>query len=115
VLVVLFHGRAGLKLHGELFRPRPDLLRRLLRISGPAGLDSLSVAVGQLWFVSIVNGLGDTASAAHGIALYWEALGYLSGAAFGTAAMTLVGQNLGANKPARASHCGWVAFAIGCG
>ena len=29
---------------------------------------------------------GDVASGAHGIALRWEALGYLSGAAFGTAA-----------------------------
>jgi putative MATE family efflux protein len=114
VLVVLFRGRAGLVLRWDLFRPHFDLLRRLLRISVPAALDSLSVAVGQLWFVSLVNRLGDAASAAHGIALYWEALGYLSGAAFGVAAMTLVGQNLGAGRPHRAARSGWVAFALGC-
>jgi putative MATE family efflux protein len=113
VLAVLARGRAGLVLHGELFRPRFDLLRRLLRISVPAALDSLSVGFGQLWFVSIVNKLGDAASAAHGIALYWEALGYLSGSAFGTAAMTLVGQNLGAGRPAQAARSGWTAFALG--
>ena len=67
----------------------------------------------QLWFLSIVNRLGDTAAAAHGIALRWEALGFLSGAAFGTAAMALVGQNLGAREPARAARCGWTAYAIG--
>ncbi len=115
ILFLLARGRFGLKLHLPLFRPQGNLLRRLLRISLPAGLDSLSVVVGQFWFLSIVNRLGDEASSAHGIALGWEALGFLSGAAFGTAAMTLVGQNLGAGRPDRATHAGWVAFAIGCG
>jgi Na+-driven multidrug efflux pump len=104
-----------LKLHWHLLRPDWDLMRRLLRVSVPAGFDSLSIATGHLWFLSIVNRLGDVASAAHGIALRWEGLGYLSGGAFGTAAMTLVGQNLGAGKPDRAAHSGWVAFALGCG
>jgi putative MATE family efflux protein len=115
VLGVLLRGRFGLYFRPALLRPHLDDLRRLLRVSVPAGLDSLSVACGQLWFLSIVNRLGDTASGAHGIALYWEALGYCSGAAFGTAAMTLVGQNLGAGRPERAARSGWVTFALGAG
>jgi putative MATE family efflux protein len=115
VLVVLACGRAGLKLRFDMLRPDGVLLRRILRVSVPAGFDSLSVATGHLWFLSIVNRLGEVASAAHGIALRWEGLGYLSGGAFGTAAMTLVGQNLGAGKPARAAQSGWVAFGLGCG
>jgi putative MATE family efflux protein len=113
VVTVLFRGRAGLHLRLRLLAPHPDLLRRLLRVSVPAAADSLSVAVGQLWFISIINGLGDAPEAAHGIALGWEALGYLSGAAFGTAAMALVGQNLGAGEPGRAARSGWTAFALG--
>jgi putative MATE family efflux protein len=113
VLTLLIRGRAGLTLQPRLLWPNCDLLRRLLRISIPAGLDSLSIVVGQFWFLSLVNRLGDQASSAHGIALQWEALGYLSGAAFGTAAMTLVGQNLGAGQPERAAHSGWVAFGLG--
>jgi putative MATE family efflux protein len=114
VLFVLGRGRFGLKLHYRLFKPRFDLIRRLLRISVPAGFDSMSVVVGQFWFLSLVNRLGPTASSAHGIAIGWEALGYLSGAAFGTAATTLVGQNLGAGRPKQAARAGWIAFGLGC-
>ncbi len=113
LLVILARGKSGLKLHFWNLVPDFPLIRRLLWVSVPAAVDSLSAAFCQLWFLSIVNRLGDTAASAHGIALRWEALGFLSGAAFGTAAMTLVGQNLGAREPARAARCGWVAYAIG--
>ena len=113
VLGVLLRGRFGLKLEWALFVPRFDLQYRVLRISIPAGIDSLSIVVGQFWFLSIVNTLGNVASSAHGIALVWEGLGYLSGAAFGTAAMTLVGQNLGAKRPEQAARAGWMALALG--
>jgi putative MATE family efflux protein len=114
VLGVLLRGRHGLRLRIALLRPDWSILRRLLRISIPAGVDSLSLVLCQLWFLSIVNRLGDVAGSAHGIAIGWEALGYLSGNAFGVAAMALVGQNLGARQPQRAAHSGWVAFATGC-
>lgn len=115
VLTVLIRGRYGLKFAWREMRPRFDLLRRMLRVSIPAGLDSLSVVVGQFWFLALVNQLGNVASSAHGIAIGWEGLGYLSGAAFGTAAMTLVGQNLGAGRPDQASRGGWMAFVLGAG
>jgi putative MATE family efflux protein len=115
VLAVLLRGRAGLRLRPRLLRPRLGLLRRLLRVSVPAAADTLSMQAGYLCFVGIVNGLGDVAAAAHGIALTWEALGYQLGSAFGTAAIALVGQHLGAGRPDRATRSGWVAFALGAG
>lgn len=114
VVAVLLHGRAGLRLRLRMLQPDFRLIYRLLRVSVPAAADSLSASLGQLWFLSIINRLGDTAGSAHGIALTWEALAYLSGAAFGTAAMTLVGQNLGAGQPTQARHSGWLAFGLGC-
>jgi putative MATE family efflux protein len=114
VLTILAIGRAGLRLEPRLLWPHRDLLRRLLRISVPAAIDSLSGVLCQLWFLSVVNRLGVAASGAHGIALRLEGLAYLSGGAFGTAAMTLVGQNLGARRPDQAAHSGWVAFRLGC-
>jgi putative MATE family efflux protein len=115
VLIVLAFGRAGLTLQRKLLWPDWQLIWRLLRISLPAGADSLALMMGHLWFFGIVNSLGETASSAHGIALGWEALSFVCGNAFGTAAMALVGQNLGAGRPAQAAHSGWVAFAMGGG
>jgi putative MATE family efflux protein len=115
VLAVLWHGRAGLRLQLAMLRPRLDLLARLLRVSVPAALDNLSMQVGHLWFLGIVNGLGSTASAAHGHALTWEGLGYYGGAAFGTAAVTVVGQFKGAGRNDLAARGGWTAFVLGVG
>jgi putative MATE family efflux protein len=115
VLIVLIRGRGGLQLRLRWLVPDLLMIWRLLRVGVPAGIDAMSVAVGHLCFLGIVNRLGDTASSAHGIALGWEGLGYQSGTAFGTAAMALVGQNLGARRPDRAAHSGWTAFALGGG
>ncbi|MGL6097001.1 MAG: MATE family efflux transporter, partial [Fimbriiglobus sp.] len=52
---------------------------------------------------------------AHGIALRVEGLGYLSGAAFGTATAALIGRALGAGRPDLAAKGGWVAFGLGAG
>ena len=113
VLIVLIRGQAGLQLHAADVVPDPALLGRLLRVSIPAAVDSLSIVGGQFWFLHIINKLGNLPASAHGIALVWEALGYLSGQAFGTAAMTLVGQNLERRRPDVAARAGWTAFGLG--
>jgi len=113
VLSVLFRGRFSLRLTLPNLIPDFALLYRLLRVSVPAAMDSLSTTVGQLWFVSIINNLGNIAASAHGIAIRCEGLGYLSGAAFGIAAMSLVGQNLGAKQPGHAARDAWTAFGAG--
>ena len=115
ILALLLRGRSGLKLNFALLVPDPEILRRLLRVSLPAAVDSLSIACCQLWFLSIVNHLGTVPAAAHGIALRWEALGYLAGAAFGAAASSTVSQSLGQKRPELASQFGWAAFGLGGG
>jgi putative MATE family efflux protein len=115
VLLVLLSGRNGLQLRLAELRPDFSLLYRLLRVSLPAAFDSFSVIVGQFLFLSIVNRLSTDAIAANGLAIQWEALGYLTAQAFGVAAITLVGQYLGAARPHDAARSGWTALAVGGG
>lgn len=110
MLLLLFRGRSGLKISLIQLLPDREIIHRLLRVSVPAAADSMTAALCQLWFLRIVNRLGDAAAAAHGIALRWEAIGYLAAAGFGSAASALVAQNLGAQQPARAARAGWLTL-----
>lgn len=94
--VVLLRGRRGLRLRLGQLRPDPSLMRRILRIGIPGGLDVLSIVLCQLIFLSIVNQLSVDEVAAHGVAIRIESLAYLPGYAFQVAAATLAGQYLGA-------------------
>ena len=114
VLAILARGRYGLRLHLPLMTPDLALIYRLLRLGIPASIDTLSIALCQLWFLTLVTALGDVAAAAHGTAIRCESLGYMSGYAFATAASALVGQNLGAKQPRNAAHVAWVALGLGC-
>src|SRR5262249_32862785 len=67
VLTVLARRRAGLWFHWRLLNPDWDLLWRLLRVGVPAGIDSIFVALSQLWFLSVVNHLTYAEITAHGV------------------------------------------------
>jgi putative MATE family efflux protein len=112
---VLVWGGTGLALRRRHLRPNRDLMRRLLRIGLPGGVDMLAVNLCHLWFVGIVNQLGVVAAAAHGVAIRIESLAYLPGAAFQVAATTLAGQYLGAGDRRRASRSVWTACLVGGG
>ncbi len=113
LVAMLARGRSGLRLQRSLLQPDRRLLGRLLHISLPAAAESLSMVAGQMVFLSVVNRLGDAARGAHGIALGWESMAEMFGMAFGIAAAVLVGQNLGAGRPAEARRSGLVAYACG--
>jgi putative MATE family efflux protein len=115
VLRLLARGRSGLAIRRELLRPDWELIRRLLRIGLPGGVDTLSIITCQLWFVSIINGLGDTAAAAHGVAIGIESLAFLPGVAFQAAAATLAGQYLGARDFRKATRSAVMACLVGGG
>ena len=106
-------GRAGLTLRLSALRPDIAMIRRVLRIGVPGGIDSLAILLCHLWYLSIINALGTTAAAAHGLGIRIESLAYLPGTAFQVAAATMAGQSLGARDPSRARHSVWTALMCG--
>jgi Na+-driven multidrug efflux pump len=84
-----------------------------LRISLPAAGESLTNVFCQLWFLGLINRLGPTATAAHGVAIRIEALAFLTVTAFSIAASTLTGQYLGAGRPDLAAKAARTAWGIG--
>jgi putative MATE family efflux protein len=110
--VVLLRGRKGLRIQRKLLVPDWSLMRRILRIGVPGGIDVLSIVALQLVFLSIVDRLGTVAAAAHGVAIRIESLAYLPGYAFQVAAATLAGQHLGAKNYRQANRSVLVACAI---
>ncbi len=113
VLLILARGRSGLRLDFAGMRPDWSRARRILRISLPAAGESLTNVLCQLWFLGLINRLGATATAAHGVAIRCEALAFLTVTAFSIAASTLTGQYLGAGRPDLAAKAGRTAWGIG--
>jgi putative MATE family efflux protein len=115
LLALLANGRAGFHLRLAAMRPDFDLIRRILRIGVPGGIDVILVSICHLIYLRIVLSLGDVAAAAHGVAIQVEALGYMPGGAFQISAATLAGQYLGARDLVRARRSVIMACAVASG
>ncbi len=112
LLTVLGRGRAGLRIQRDMLRPDRPLMRRILRIGVPGGIDAISITLCQLAYLSMVDRLGTVAAAAHGVAIRVESLAYLPGYAFQLAAATLAGQYLGARDYPQARRSVLVTSAV---
>jgi Na+-driven multidrug efflux pump len=111
VLGLLIGGRFGFRLRPRELQPDPPLMRRILRIGVPGGIDATSVNICNLAFLRVILQLGDVAAAAHGVAIQIEAMGFMPGGAFQIAASTMTGQYLGAGDLHRARRGVLVAVA----
>jgi len=120
LLAVMFRRRTVIRFDIRSFRPvwtffRPDpvVLARIFRIGIPAAGERVVNSLGQLLFTRVAASLGTVAFAAHSLALNVESLSYMPGIGFSVAATTLVGQNLGAKRPAEAAASGWECARMG--
>jgi MATE family multidrug resistance protein len=93
--------------------PRGAALAHLAAVGLPIGFTFL-VDVSAFTFMSLfIARLGPLAIAGHQIAANLAALAYMVPLALGNAAAVVVGQALGANRPARARHAGAVSLVLG--
>lgn len=92
------------------WRPSGAWFLRILRIGWPAAVQNLIRSVGAMSFIFILahTPARDAAVGALTAGIRIEGLAWMPGIAFGIAASTMVGQNLGAKQPRRAAQSGWV-------
>ncbi|MDX1534298.1 MAG: MATE family efflux transporter, partial [Thermoplasmata archaeon] len=105
-LTLFLRGRLRLRLGRPQARWRRRLVRRILRIGTPAGMEQVAFQVGILIWIAMVVSFGTEAFAAHNIGLRIESFAFMPGLGFSIAAAALVGQNLGAEKPSEAERSG---------
>jgi putative MATE family efflux protein len=112
VIGVLLKGRSGLKLQSREVWADWGMIKRVLRVGLPAGVEQMSWRLGMMVFVRGVASMGTTAVAAHAVALRAESLSYMPGFGFAVAGTALVGQYLGARCPDRAEKTGYITYQI---
>lgn len=113
VIALLLRGRSGIQLKLKGFRPHFGLIRRILRVGLPTGLEQLLFRGGQMVFARILAELGTVSFAANQVAMNGWSLSFMPGFGFALAATTLVGQSLGADDPEGAQQRGYTAYRLG--
>ena len=86
----------------------PDpVVHRIIKIGIPPSIAGIVFSIVYLFINRITAHFGTQSIAALGIGNRMESLSYMTCFGFSIAAATLVGQNLGAGKPERASQSAW--------
>lgn len=109
---ILLSGKAHLQVRLSQWKPNLSLSWRILRIGIPGSGQMLSRSLMAAVLMRIVAACGTVAIAAYGTGLRFHMLVLMPAFAFGGAAATMVGQNLGAEKPERAHRAAWLATGI---
>ena len=86
---------------GQPVKPDWKVLRPCLKVALPNALQRFGTSLGYVAFASMINSLGDVATAAHTIANTVESAFYIPGYGMQTAAATLAGNALGAQDSHR--------------
>lgn len=92
---------------------RHQVLGKAAKISAPMALQHLVMCGAQIASTVIVAPLGTIAIAANSFGITVESLCYMPGYGIAEAATTLVGQSLGARRPALARSFGKIALTMG--
>ena len=86
---------------GQSMKPDMQVLRPCLQVALPNCLQRFATSFGYVVFASMINSLGDVATAAHSIANTVESAFYIPGYGMQTAAATLAGNAWGARDKER--------------
>ncbi len=96
------------------FRYDASTVRRLLRVGVPKALQEVGRQLGRLVIVLVISVTGGAAAlAAYTVGARVATVAFVPAQAIGSASTTLVGQNLGADRPDRAYTATWLGVVVG--
>ena len=105
ILILLQNRHNALRIRKiRALRPHPRMIRTILSIGIPGGLESGMFQFGKIFLQSLVSSLGTASIASYAVACNLVTLLYLPGNALGLGLLTIVGQCVGAGKPKEAMH-----------
>lgn len=97
----------------SLFPLQREVIRKVLKLSIPAGAEELTHSGSRMVSASWITALGPVAFAANAAAIAAESFSFMPGHGIAIAATTLVGQRLGAGFVRQARETGYWAVAMG--
>lgn len=101
LFIFLLKGKTPLTIEKQRFHIHADLLKEMLQIGLPAGLQGMVFSISNILIQSSVNSLGTDVVAGSSAAGNLEIIGYFVVNSFSQACTTIIGQNFGANQPER--------------
>ena len=101
VITVVLWRHPMISPRGKSLKPDMEFLRPCMKVALPNMLQRFGTSLGYVAFASMVNSLGETATAAHTIANTVESAFYIPGYGMQTAAATLAGNAYGARDKKR--------------
>ena len=105
----LFHRDSRVRIERRHLKVLPEVMVRLVRLSGSGTLQVLIGSASWILLVRILSGFGSHAVAGYTIAIRVLLFVLLPSWGLSNAAATMVGQSLGAKDPARAERAVWLA------
>lgn len=108
-IYLLRRGTGRMEVHRRHLRLDLTVMRNILRIAGNGVLQFMIATMSWVALVRLVQSFGSAATAGYTVAIRIIVFSILPSWGLGSAAATLVGQNLGAKQPDRAEECVWRA------
>lgn len=108
-LYILWRSKGRIEVHRQHLRLNFKVMANILRIAGNGVLQFMIATASWVLMVRLVQSFGSAVTAGYTVAIRIIIFSILPSWGLGSAAATLVGQNLGAKRPDRAEQAVWRA------
>ncbi len=111
LFVYLMRDKGVLRVEPKYLKISPDILREIIRIGLPAGMQGVLFSISNILIQSAINSLGADIMAGSAAAFNVEICAFFLLNAYVQTLTTFIGQNYGARKPQRCLRITRIAFA----